>query len=43
MKKIVMALLFVISSVFAFEELTVQNFDEKVANKKVILDFHATW
>ncbi len=43
MKKIILSLLFLLGSLFAFEELTINNFDEKIANKKVILDFHASW
>lgn len=43
MKKVVIGLLFLFGSLFAFEELTVDNFDEKVANKQVIVDFHAIW
>lgn len=44
MKKILFILLFFFtSSVFALEELTDKNFDEKIANKNVIVDFHAVW
>ncbi len=43
MKKLFIALLFSLSSLFAFENLTVDNFDEKVKNKNVIVDFYATW
>jgi len=28
---------------FAFEDLSSTNFDEKVKEKSVILDFYATW
>jgi thioredoxin 1 len=28
---------------FAFEELTANNYEQKVNNKNVILDFYATW
>lgn len=34
--------IFVVNS-FAFEHLTVENFDKKIENKKVIIDFYATW
>ena len=43
MKKILTILLFTFSSLFAFENLTLDNFDKKVENKNVILDFYATW
>lgn len=43
MKKIILTLLFAFSVMFAFEELNLKNFDAKVANKNVLLDFHATW
>lgn len=40
MKKVLLLLLFCASSIFAFEELNIDNFDEKVRGKNVILDFH---
>lgn len=40
MKKILIVLLFCMSSVFAFEHLTSKNFDEKVSGKNVIVDFY---
>ncbi len=43
MKKIVVALLLSLSSLFAFEHLTIDNFDEKIKDKKVIVDFYAPW
>ena len=43
MKKILAILLFTFSSLLAIENLTLENFDEKVKNKNVILDFYATW
>ncbi|WP_283256437.1 hypothetical protein [Arcobacter roscoffensis] len=44
MKKIVLMMLFFLStSLFAFEEITDDNFDEKIAGKNVIVDFHAIW
>ena len=43
MKKIVLALLFSIISLFAYEELNIDNFDEKIKDKNVIIDFYAVW
>lgn len=43
MKKLIVIILLSISSLFGFENLTNDVFDEKVKNKKVILDFYATW
>lgn len=43
MKKSFLALLFSFSMLFAFEDLTATNFNSKVQNKNVILDFYATW
>lgn len=43
MKKLFIALLFSLSSLLAFENLTVDNFDEKIKGKNVIVDFYATW
>lgn len=43
MKKLFIALLFSFSSLFAFENLTADNFDEKIKGKNVIVDFYATW
>lgn len=43
MKKIIIATLFLINSLFAFESITTEDFDAKVKNKKVILDFYASW
>lgn len=43
MKKVLLFLLFAFTSLFAFEDLTKENFDQKIANKNVIVDFHATW
>ena len=34
---------FSIASLFAYEELTVDNFDEKIKGKNVIIDFYAVW
>ena len=43
MKKIILLMFFSISSLFAYEELTVDNFDEKIKDKNVIIDFYAVW
>ncbi|WP_265734124.1 hypothetical protein [Poseidonibacter lekithochrous] len=43
MKKLVLFLFLGFSSLFAFEELTADNFDQKIANKNVIIDFYAVW
>lgn len=43
MKKIILIMLFSIISLFAYEELTVDNFDSKVKDKNVIVDFYAVW
>jgi thioredoxin 1 len=43
MKKIVLLLFLTFGSLFAFEELTANNYEQKVNNKNVILDFYATW
>jgi len=43
MKKLLLVFLFCFSSLFAFEELTTENFDQKIANKNVVVDFHAVW
>lgn len=40
MKKILLILLFLVSSVFAFEHLTSKNVDEKISGKNVIVDFY---
>ena len=42
MKKIVLALLFSIISLFAYEELNIDNFDSKIKDKNVIVDFYAS-
>lgn len=34
---------FSFSSLFAYEHLTPENIDEKLKNKKAIVDFYATW
>lgn len=43
MKKLLVILLFSITSLFAFEKLTVDNFDEKVSGKNVVVEFYTTW
>jgi len=43
MKKLFVILLLSISSLFAFENLTANNFDQKISNKNVIIDFYASW
>ncbi len=43
MKKIFFTLLFSCYSLFAIENLTVDNFEKKIAGKNVIIDFYATW
>lgn len=43
MKKILFILLFSFVSLFAFEELTANNFEAKSSKGNVIVDFHATW
>ena len=40
MKRLVVLIFFSISSLFAFEDLTLENFEEKTIGKKVILDFY---
>lgn len=43
MKKILFSLLFSFVSLFAFEELTAENFEAKTSKANVIVDFHAAW
>lgn len=43
MKKLLIVLLFSFSSLFAFENLTADNFDKKISEKNVIVDFYYTW
>jgi thioredoxin 1 len=43
MKKIILLMFFSIASLFAYEELTVDNFDTKIKDKNVIIDFYAVW
>ena len=43
MNKLLFILLFLTSSVFAFEDLTDATFDKKIANKKVMVDFYSVY
>ena len=43
MNKIVSLFLLSIISVFAFEELNMDNFENKIKDKNVIVDFYAVW
>lgn len=43
MKKLLLLSILCFNSLFAFEHLTVSNIDETIDNKKVIIDFYATW
>lgn len=43
MKKLVLILFLTFSSMFAFEELNSNNFEEKISKGNVIVDFHAIW
>ena len=43
MKKILIVLVFSFVSLFAFEHLTLDNFDKKIKDKNVIVYFYATW
>lgn len=43
MNKILVILLFSVVSLFAFEELTADNFDQKISGKNVIVEFHQVW
>ncbi len=43
MKKIFFLFLFSVISVFAYEELNMDNFEEKIKGKNVIVDFYAPW
>lgn len=40
MKKIIILFSLFLSTLFAFEDLTLDNFEEKTNGKKVILDFY---
>ena len=43
MKKTLLVLLFSFVSLFAFEELNPNNFQEKTSKGKVIVDFHSPY
>lgn len=43
MKKIFLVFIFSLSWLFAFEELTLENFDSKIKGKNVIVDIYAHW
>ena len=43
MKKLILVLFFGLSSLFAFEDLHLNNFDQKVSKGNVIVDFYAPW
>ena len=43
MNKIFFLFIFSVISVFAFEELNMDNFEEKIKDKNVIVDFYAPW
>lgn len=43
MKRILTSLILLSLSLFSFEELNIENFDEKIKNKNVIVDFYAVW
>lgn len=43
MKKIILTILLSVVSLFAYEELTIENFDSKIKDKNVIIDFYASW
>jgi thioredoxin 1 len=43
MKKIVLIILASFVSLFAFEEVGMNNFNDKIKDKNVIIDFYASW
>lgn len=43
MKKLLLIFLFGFSSLFAFENLTAENFDQKVSKGNIVVDFYAVW
>ena len=43
MKKLIAILFLSFTSLFAFENLTLENIESKLANKNVIIDFYASW
>lgn len=43
MKKVVLSIFVSAISVFAYENLTIDDFESKIKDKNVIVDFYATW
>lgn len=43
MKKILIIMLISIVSLFSYEELNSDNFEAKIKDKNVIVDFYAVW
>ena len=43
MKKLLISFLFLFSSLYSYEELNIDNFDEKIKGKNAIIDFYAPW
>ena len=43
MKKIFLIMQFSIVSLFSYEELNIDNFESKIKDKNVIVDFYAQW
>ena len=43
MKKMIFIFLLSVISVYAYEELNISNFEDKIKGKNVIVDFYAPW